>query len=271
MSKTPSKETQQNLETLFSKHQLLPVLREQFGEIAEQYPIEEDKPMVAEMLAQIYLHRQADVITMVGILSPKYGEPQEVADKLLLFCEFDYVDFQESTGKFLVKYDVSEDVTTMLERYQYPLPMVVAPEILEDNFDTGYHTIKGLTILNGSGFFKDKDICLDHLNRANSVALTLDIDVITSEEGKLDKPVQNKGETYSDFTKRRKQIHNFYNTSVDVMESINMLSDKLYMTHKYDRRGRCYASGYHVNTQGTDYHKAVLQLANKETIKNVTR
>jgi len=266
VTKLPSKETQTGLEELFSKHQLLPVLREQFAEMGDDQIVVEPA-MATEALAQLYLHRQADVPTMVGILSPKYGDPQAVADKLLLLCEIDYMDYQESSDKFIVKFDVSEDVQEMLDRYQYPLPMVVPPKQVRQNHHTGYMTINGSVVLNGSDYFDDKDMCLDHLNRANSVALALSMDVIHSEEGKYIRPTRNPGEDFSDFRKRQKQADIFYATSVDVMESIDSLSDELYLTHKFDRRGRCYASGYHVNTQGTDYNKAVLQLANKEVIE----
>lgn len=265
MTKIPSKETQTGLEELFSKHQLLPVLREQFAEMGDDQIVVEPA-MATEALAQLYLHRQADVPTMVGILSPKYGTPQEVADKLLMLCEIDYMDFQESSEKFIVKYDVSEDVQEMLDRYQYPLPMVVPPRPVRKNHHTGYMTINGSVVLNGSDYFDDKDMCLDHLNRANSVALALAMDVVHSEEGKYIRPTRNPGEDFAEFRKRQKQSDVFYATSVDVMESIHALSDELFLTHKFDRRGRCYASGYHISTQGDDYRKAVLQLANKEVI-----
>lgn len=257
---------QSDLETLYSKHQLLPVLREQFQEIAEKYPFEAHHPFICDMLSQIYLHRQADPPTMVGLLSPKYGSPQEVANTLLLMCEFDYMDYDESTGNFMVRYDVSEDVAAMLERYQYPLPMIVQPKKIEDNFSTGYHTIQGSLILNGSKFFHNKDICLDHLNRMNAVPLVLDFSVIQSNEGKYIKPTRKEGESYDDYRQRLKQASVFYSVSVEVMEGLAELSDVLYLTHKYDRRGRCYASGYHVNTQGTDYNKAVIQLYHKEVL-----
>jgi len=257
---------QSDLEILYSKHQLLPVLREEFDAIAIQYPIDADHEFVRDMLSQIYLHRQADPPTLVGILSPKYGTPQEVADKLLLMCEFDYLDFSETTGNFMVKYDVSDNIEAMLERYQYPLPMIVKPDTIHDNFSTGYHTIKGLVILNGSTYFNNLDVCLDHLNRVNAVPLVLDFSVIRSAEGKYIKPTRKEGESYDDFRKRLKQASVFYSVSLEVMEGLAELSDVLYLTHKYDRRGRCYASGYHVNTQGTDYNKAVLQLAAKEKL-----
>ena len=267
MSKIPTKDTQKGLEELFSKHQLLPVLREQFHEMGDDQLVCEPA-MATETLVQLYLHRQADVTTMVGILSPKYGTPQEVADKLLLLCEIDYMDFQESSQKFIVKYSVSEDVKEMLDRYQYPLPMVIKPKSVKNNMDTGYLTVKRSVILNGSEYFDDKDMCLDHLNRANSVALSLNMDVVYSEEGKYLRPNRNVNEDFNDFRKRQKQADVFYTTSVSVMETIDALSDELFLTYRFDRRGRCYASGYHVSSQGDDYRKAVLQLANKEVVNS---
>lgn len=265
--KNPSKQTQTDLEMLFSKHQLLPVLREQFRELSVDYPHEDDHPFVEEVLAQIYLHRQADPETMVGILVPKFGEPQEVADRLLLLVELDYLDYDPNKKRFMVKYDVSEDVQDMLDRYQYPLPMVVKPNEVKNNSDTGYMTIRNSVILNGSPYFKDKDVCLDHLNRANSVPLALDMAVVESSEGKFIKPKRNPGEDYADFNKRMRQANTFYQTSTQVMADLVALSDEFFITHRYDRRGRCYDSGYHVNPQGTDYNKAVVTLANKEMIK----
>ena len=259
-------ENQIDLEILYSKHQLLTVLREEFAEIAEQYPDKKVHPFIRDMLAQICLHRQADPPTMVGLLSPKYGTPQEVADLMLLMCNLDYIDYNETSGNFVIKYDISEDIKIMLDKYQYPLPMIIEPNRVEDNFTTGYYTIKGPLVLNGSKYFNNVDICLDHLNRMNAVPLTLDFSVINSNEGKYIKPTRKEGEEFTDFRKRLKQAATFYDTSLNVMQGLSELTDTLYLTHKYDRRGRCYSSGYHINTQGTDYNKAVIQLAHKEVV-----
>lgn len=268
--KNPTKETQHSLETLFSKYQLLPVLREEFSSIVSPTIMEDlgvPPAMATEALVQIYLHRQADPATMVGILSPKYGEPQIVADKLLLLVLHDYIDFDEVQDRFMVKFDVSDDIKAMLDLYQYPLPMVIKPEIIKDNHDSGYLTIKTPVVLNGSKYFDDMDMCLDHLNRANSVALSMDFGVIKSAEGKFLKPVRAIGEDFDEFQKRVRQANTFYTTSVEAMESLESLSDEIYLAHRYDRRGRVYASGYHISTQGDDYRKAVLQLAHKELVQ----
>lgn len=265
--KNPTPQLQEDLETIYSKYQLLPVLREQFEEAVADVTDEDWKKFLIDVMVQIYLHRQADPVTMVGVLHPKHGEPQEIADKLLLAAEQDYIDYDDVKERFSVVLNVTDDIVELLDRYQYPLPMVMKPEEVKDNRSTGYHTIKNPVVLNGSPYFNDKDMCLDHLNRANSVALSLDFDVIKSPEGRFIMPKRKVGEDFEEHRKRLRQANIFYDTSIRVMEELSELSDELWLTHRFDRRGRCYASGYHVNTQGTDYNKAVLQLATKELIE----
>lgn len=269
--KIPTKETQADLEHLYSKFQLMKVLREEFGPMVDELGLGEhqiEPAMAIDALCQMYLHRQADPQTLVGILSPKYGTAQAVADKLLKMVELDLFDFDLTLDRFTVKYDLSDDVKEMLDKFQFPLPMVVKPLPIKDNFTTGYLTMKTLLVLNGSDYFKDVDLCLDHLDRANSVALEMNFDVINSAQGKFVKPVRAESEDFMEYKKRLKQAEQFYITSISVMEQISQLSDEIFFTHKYDRRGRCYSSGYHVHTQGDDYRKAVLFLAHKEVLND---
>lgn len=60
-------ETQLNLEELYNRNQLMDVLRDQFSPLT-------DDPFKLDCVVQIYLHKQADVPTMVGLFSPKWGE-----------------------------------------------------------------------------------------------------------------------------------------------------------------------------------------------------
>lgn len=253
--------TQLNLEELYSKNQLIPVLRAQFAELT-------DDPFELDCLVQIYLHKQADVPTMVGLFSPKWGEPQDVANMLLNVAEGELMDFDMETKKFSLIYSITQDVEEMLARYQFPLPMVIKPRTITTNkMGSGYNLDKSRIILNGSDVFDDEDVCLDHINRANSVGLTLNLDVIASAEGMMIIPKRKEGEGFLDFQKRQKQAETFYNTSIEVMKGLLALGNEFWLTHKYDRRGRTYAVGYHVNSQGTDYNKAVLELSNKEIIE----
>lgn len=253
-------DTQRNLEELFSRNQLLDVLREQFSPLT-------DDPFELDVIVQIYLHKQADVPTMVGIFSPKWGEPKDIAEMLVGCVEADLLDFDMETDRFSLKYGISKDVEDLLARYQFPLPMVVPPQTVQNNhMGSGYFDTRGHIILNGSDVFKDEDVCLDHINRANSVCLTLNLDVVASEEGNMIIPKRKVGEGFEEFRKRRKQAQVFYDTSLEVMQGMLALGNEFWLTHKYDRRGRTYAVGYHVNSQGTDYNKAVLELAKGEII-----
>ena len=253
-------ETQKNLEELFGRHQLLPTLRNEFSPLT-------DDPMKLDVICQIYLHKQADVPTMVGLFSPKWGTPQEVASLMIECVQEDLLDFDMETKRFSLKYELTSDVTELLDRYQFPLPMIVEPKRLTKNHGgSGYITEKSNVVLNGSSVFDGEDVCLDHLNRFNRVKLKLNLDVITSPQGDFIKPNRKPDEEWSDYRKRVKQAQKFYDISVEVMEGLLVLGNEFYLTHKYDRRGRTYAVGYHVNSQGTDYNKACLELANEEVI-----
>ena len=253
-------ETQKNLEELFSKNQLMDVLRAEFEELT-------DDPFKLDVVVQAYLHKQADVPTMVGLFSPKWGTPQDVADMLIEVVEEDLIDFDMQTCKFIMKYEITTDVEEMLARYQFPLPMVVEPlKVTNNRMGSGYYDTRGSIVLNSSNVFDMEDTCLDHINRANSVALTLNLDVVASEEGNMIVPQRKHSEMFEEYRKRKKQAAVFYENSLDVMQSLTALGNTFWLTHKYDRRGRSYAVGYHVNTQGTDYNKAVLELEKKELI-----
>lgn len=251
-------ETQKNLEELYNRNQLLDVLRDQFSPLT-------DDPFKLDCIVQIYLHKQADIPTMVGLFSPKWGEPQDVAQMLIEVVEEDLMDFDMDEEKFILKYGISADVEEELALYQFPLPMVVRPiKVKNNHMGSGYFDTRGHIILNGSEVFKDEDVCLDHINRCNSVALTINMEVVASEQGNMIVPKRKPGEDFEEFRKRRKQAETFYTNSLEVMKSMVSLGNLFWLTHKYDRRGRTYAVGYHINSQGTDYNKAVLELDHKE-------
>lgn len=253
-------ETQKNLEELYNRNQLMDVLRDQFSPLS-------DNPFEIDVIVQIYLHKQADVPTMVGLFSPKWGSPEEVGLMLIECVEADLLDFDIETERFTLKYGITTDVEDMLARYQFPLPMVVKPNKVTNNtMGSGYFDKKGRIVLNGSDVFDDEDLCLDHINRMNSVGLSLNMDVAASAEGNMIIPKRKVGEGFEDFRKRKKQAEMFYNHSLEVMKGLKALGNTFWLTHKYDRRGRSYCVGYHISSQGDDYRKAVLELSRKEVI-----
>jgi DNA-directed RNA polymerase len=45
--------------------------------------------------------------------------------------------------------------------------------------------------------------------------------------------------------------------------------NEIYLTNKVDKRGRIYAQGYHITTQGTSFKKAMLELAHEELVTGI--
>ena len=66
--------------------------------------------------------------------------------------------------------------------------------------------------------------------------------------------------------KRYMQYVNFYEKSLKVQALLTDVCERFWFCHTYDGRGRTYSRGYHVHSQGSDYQKAVLTLADGERL-----
>jgi hypothetical protein len=214
------------------------------------------------------LHRRAHLPILVGVLRKHFeGDCQLTTDELLKAVRADLVDWSPVSRQFIVKYGISADVQADLDRYQYPLPMVVLPLELKDNHDTGYYTSRNSAILKHN--HHDEDICLDHLNAVNQTRFRINQDVATTIKNKwrnLDKPKLD--EEPEDYQKRVKAFEKYDRTAHDVMTHLGIAAEgEFYLTHKYDKRGRTYSQGYVVNYQGTAWNKAVIEFANREIIE----
>lgn len=265
-------QVQIDMEKLFHKNQLHPRIKAEFT--SADLPFRDvmvkhglDPQFGFDLLVQMVLHKRAGLPILVGILRKHFkGDNQACADALLLACQIDLVDWNPVTEQFIVKYDITQDVQDDLDRYQFPLPMIVEPRELKTNNDTGYYTSRNSVILKNN--HHDKDVCLDHLNQMNRIRLTLNNDVASFIENSwrnLDKP--KPGEDRKDFDKRKKAFEKYDRTARDVMAHLEIAGGEFYLTHKYDKRGRVYCQGYHVSYQGNCWNKAVIEFANKELVE----
>jgi len=101
----------------------------------------------------------------------------------------------------------------------------------------------------------------------NSIPLTINqsvVELIDNEWSDLD--VRRPKETQADYDKRVKAFKRYDACSKDVITALTQMRDKFWLTHKYDRRGRVYCQGYHVNYQGNPWNKAVVEFADKELL-----
>ena len=266
-------QNQIELEQLYAKNQTMSRLREEFSipEIKDHLVLNEiPVPFGIDLLAQMVLHKRANMSLLVGTLHSHFGDDtaalQACADMICKASVADLVDFDEMSNKFVIRIDVPDKVREDLDRFQYPLPMVVEPLEVKTNRDTGYVTLKGSVIL-GKNHHSD-DVCLDHINRVNKIPLAINPDtarMVANQWKNLDKP--KEGEEKDEYAKRVKAFEKYDSVSREVMESLYMTEEPIYLTHSFDKRGRCYAQGYHVNPQGSAWNKAVVEFANQELVR----
>lgn len=258
------------LEEKFSKNQLLPRIRKEFTDdpdfmdFLKSIPVPE--AFALDVVVQMALHKRADLPTMVGLTRYHYGNAQAAADMLLTCAEHDLVDWDAQSQKFIVRFTISDDVQLELDKFQYPLPMVIPPQKVTSNKRSGYLTSHGSVLLRNN--HHDNDVNLDHLNTVNTIAFRINdvVSVMVKNEWRnLDKP--KEGETDVDFKKRKRAFDKYDRTAKDVMKLLLAEGNKFYLTHKYDKRGRVYAQGYHVNYQGAPWNKAVIEFDQQEIIE----
>lgn len=260
------------LEELLSKYQLMPRIRQEFKECAEfnfRALLEEHEipeKFGIEVLAQMALHRRCNLPTLIGTVRRHADSAQHAADLLIKCLNAGLMQWQDSLRMFIVNVTISDELQSMLDMYQYPLPMVVPPQELFENMQSAYLTTTNSVILRNN--HHDDDVCLDHLNACNQIRFTINMDVVKFVRNKwrnLDKP--KEGETSTDFEKRKRAFEKYDLSSREVIKRLTDISDSFFLTHRYDKRGRTYCQGYHVNYQGTPWNKACVEFAHKEVTK----
>lgn len=260
---------QQELEKLYNKNQLIPRIKSEFinCEVFDFIDFFEQKNIPKafglDLLTQMALHKRCSLPTLVGIMDKHLNNVQATADMLMECAAADLIDWSPSLQIFVVKFTISADVQEELDRYQFPLPMVVPPKHLKSNMETGYYTSGGSIILKKN--HTTDDVCLDHLNRCNKMQFKINhnvVEMVKNQWRNLDKP--KEGETKEDFQKRKRAFEKYDRTAKEVIAKITEVSDTFHLTHRPDKRGRTYCQGYHVNYQGAPWNKAVIEFANAE-------
>ena len=220
------------------------------------------------VMSAIALHKKTNVVTMLGILGNGHfkGDFNKASTFLEQCVDDGVINYDASTDNFTVRFPVDQATEELARQYQYLPPMIVPPQELRDNKDSGYLT-RGADSLILNDNHHEGDICLDHLNKLNRVKLTANIQVVkkirNSWKG-LDK--QKADETFQDYQDRIKAFERYEKHSFNVIALMEAMGNEFYLTHKPDKRGRTYCQGYHINYQGNSWNKAIVELAHKETL-----
>lgn len=264
-------ERQLELEKLYDKNQLMKRVRQAFKENQSiNFPACLENANIPvdfgiDLLAQMAVHKRALVPTIVGCLRHHFESDQETANMLERAVNARCVEYSSRDSMLIVKFEISKELQTELDHFQFPLPMVISPAPLKSNLDTGYLTARNSVILQDN--HHDDDVCLDHLNRTNDIKLSINLDVAQTIQNQwkgLDR--QRDDETWDDFKKRRKAFEKYDSVAKNVIGLVAQEDNEMYLTHRYDFRGRTYCMGHHITYQGTDWNKAVIEFADKEVL-----
>ena len=262
-------EVQRNLEQLFHKNQLFPRIKAEFVSSPLQFRNIFERAGIPEafgydLLVQMVLHKRTKLPVLCAILRRHLNNNmQATADMILKAAYADLVDYQVQQDIFIVAYDITADVQHEIDLYQYPLPMIVKPKELKSNRDSGYLTSRDSIILRDNHHMDD--VCLDHMDDINSTALSINLDVLkTIKNSWRNLEAPKPDEERSDYYKRVKAFEKYDSCSKEVMEHLVLHGNRFHLTHRYDKRGRVYCQGYHVNYQGNPWNKAVVEFADKE-------
>lgn len=229
------------------------------------------RELVLDMFVGIAYVQKAELFTSVTAkLAARLGFSERVAaivtvaEMMAVLCETDAFDInkvnKQSSLMVISRIHLPENLKEFINNSEYLPPMVCKPLELTHNYSSGYLTHNDSLIL-GSGNQHDGDICLDVLNKMNGVALRIDTDFVSSFEEEPTFEFETP-EQHQNWIRFKRQSYEFYTLMVEQ-------GNRFYLTHKVDKRGRIYASGYHITTQGTAFKKAMLELANEEIVDGV--
>lgn len=225
-----------------------------------------------EMVMQVFINitycQKPELLVSVGSrLLGRLGMDDRVeaittaAEILAVLCHTDVYDLYKNgdQASWMVKanFTPGDQLMQFIRQSQYLPPMVCEPKTLTDNFQSPYLTHDDCVILKSYNQHAE-EVSLDVINNRNKVPLQFDYEFVSTVP-----------ETPSKEPATAEALEDFKVHAADTLALTQMLikqGNRFYLHHKNDKRGRLYAQGYHISTQGTPYKKAALEFADMETI-----
>ena len=237
--------------------------------------------IVVDILATTFMYTQSpipfiSIAAMIRIESmDKLSSLKTVSELLALLVHTKLYEIQQAgTSKYiysLVELPFDHSLSKRIRLSCYLPPMIEKPMKIENNYQSGYHTINDCVILGFTENQHKHKLALDTLNTLNSIEYELDPYVLNNFEKKWYREELHDDELALLSNDEQLDYHNQHQTWQQYQEQFevlsNMLQNKtLYFLHKYDKRGSVYTQGYHFNPMGSSFEKACLNLTKKELI-----
>lgn len=261
-------DNQTEIEELFNKNTLYKKIYDYVNNFQIKAYLEENKIPIdfgIKFLVSMLFNPTINIPSLVGLLS-KNKTAQETANLITDCLNAELADYCNNR-KICIQKELScipDSILKEINNYLYPLPYLDEPKLLKQNHEDIYNTYDNHIILGDKINRHNKDICLDHINKLNKVKFTLNQKVISYLKNSWKtKPT----DTQEQLKKKQIALDKFNNESDDIQTSLLMQNNKFHFSHKYDKRGRTYITGYHINYMGNEYQKSCIELYNKEIIK----
>jgi len=252
------------------------------------------RELVISIFVQIAYCQREELFTSVTAqlagrlhFSEKREGIQTIAEIVAVLCGTDVFDINKHSmaASLMVqsRIPLSENLLRYVYESRFLPPMVCPPNTVTNNHESGHLTHNDSLVL-GKGNHHDGDLCLDVINLQNQIPLKLDVDFLLAMEEEPNNPfsvenVKDKaledGEVLTDAQAKeilQQQIDNWDTFKAESNQMYMLMinqGNRFHLTNKVDKRGRLYAVGYHITTQGSAFKKAVIELADEEIVEGV--
>ena len=207
-------------------------------------------------------------------MSDKVEAIHTMAEIIAVLGETDLFDNKKTREGWIVisRVELDSEVTQYAENALYLPPLIIKPRKVRSNRDSGYITQRGESLI--LGFYEnhhDDNICLDVLNTLNSNEYELDTDFINQYEEQWHREELNQQE-YEELSHADREIYNMDEKNWKKFQEQGKFFQTLmihhgnsfYLCNKVDKRGRIYATGYHISTQASSFKKASINFKHRE-------
>ena len=257
-------------------------LRDRIEPILQLVP-EELHNIFLDILGIMALRKEALLTTVVEMVIEKDEESikqtkLEIANTVILLVQLGLLkgNIINDNIKLYCNFGLDEETKNIMANYQFLPPMLVEPlPVGKNNRGSGYLTkANDSLVLNNN--WHNSDICTEFLDVLNKTGYSLNTEIIrnvrNTQKG-LDKPKQpedNKGrrETQEEWQERVKAFEAYERECLKMFAFLVHQGNQFWFTHKYDKRGRVYCCGYHVNYQGNAYQKAIVEFHKKTNVSD---
>ena len=207
-------------------------------------------------------------------MSDKVEAIHTMAEIIAVLGETDLFDVKKTKEGWIVlsRVGLDAEVTQYADNALYLPPLIIKPRKVRHNRDSGYITQRGESLI--LGFYEnhhDDNICLDVLNILNSNEYELDTDFINQYEEQWHREELSQQE-YEELSHADREIYNmdaktwkkFQEQGKFFQTLMIHHGNSFYLCNKVDKRGRIYATGYHISTQASSFKKAMINFKHRE-------